>query len=258
MEQWATLIYACDSLEYKPEQAQHGYDEHVGQHLNKGDIVVVSIELFCLPQHADRGLIAHRLKEISGDATIIVCIREQLDYLPSFYRQQLGKHHTPASFDDWIEASWNNRVNGSLHHLEYDKLIECYQHLFGNDNVHVLLYEQLRDDPMRFIGKLCSILGIPPEDGVKLIGTDRENVARTQAEVRYNHLRRLILPNLRLKKYCPDPLRKYFLASLKRGQKHRLEIPDRWKKPLRDRYSQSNLKLVEKTGLPLLKYGYSL
>lgn len=258
VEEWATLIYGCDSLEYDSKLAQRGYDEHVGQHLNKSDIVVVSVELFCLPQHADRGLIANRLKEISKEATIIVCIREQLDYLPSFYRQQLSKHYTPSSFDNWIEASWNNRVNGTLHHLEYDKLVSCYQHLFGADSVHVFLYEQLRDDPVKFIDKLCCTLGIPPEEGIQLIGNDRENVARTQNEVRYNHLRRVILPNLSLKKYVPDLLRRYFLDSLKRGQKHRLEIPHRWQQPLRERYRQSNLTLVEKTGLPLKEYGYCL
>jgi hypothetical protein len=47
----------------------------------------------------------------------------------------------------------------SLRHLEYDRLVARYVHLFGRDRVWVVPYEYLRASPDRFLDRLCEMLG---------------------------------------------------------------------------------------------------
>ncbi|MBM3516710.1 MAG: sulfotransferase domain-containing protein [Alphaproteobacteria bacterium] len=255
---WLVQFHLTDSLEFDAARAREGYVRHLASRGDDGKAIVVSVELFTLPHHADRGLIARRLREAIGPATILVCIREQLDYLPSLYRQQLGKHATPASFQAWLEASWHDQVHGYLHFLEYHKLVRLYRDLFGAEHVHVLLFEELKADQDAFARRVCRAIAVDPEEGARLLHGQHIHPGRSAREIAYNMLRRRLLPGARLRAIAPPPLRAAFLRVLRGGPKYRIEIPPALVGPLRARYRAGNRVLLEDFGVPVDRYGYAL
>lgn len=89
---------------------------------------------------------AERLREIFGDARILISIRSQMQILPSVYMQYLsrGGTMTPAQF--FAGASEPGYFGFDPAHFEYDRLVHHYQSLFGRDNVLVVLQEALQAD----------------------------------------------------------------------------------------------------------------
>ena len=112
---------------------------------------------------------ALRIKEIFGNVKIIYVIREQISMLGAIYSQYLKTGGT-RKFNDWfldpIECA------GIIERLKYDKNIKMYQSIFGEENVKVLLYEELKSDNSLFLKKLFKFLECkdihfqPPENKV--------------------------------------------------------------------------------------------
>lgn len=133
-------------------------------------------------QYINRTLIAHRLKEIFPNATIIIFLRGQKNIIKSFYNQWVKGYRkgykpienfisVPAddyNYKNYIEdkktgqfrnaSTWyfNPYSNLSLECFYYYDLICFYKSLFPS--VNVFLYEQLRDEPRKVITRLENIL----------------------------------------------------------------------------------------------------
>ena len=71
-------------------------------------------------------------------------------------------------------------------HARYSHHVSTWVRTFGRDNVAVLLYEQLRDDPQDFVDGLCRHLGIDlmeiPEPLTARVGDRRVPVNRALAK----------------------------------------------------------------------------
>ena len=100
--------------------------------------------------------VATNLKELFPKAKILIVVRNQLDYVRSLYTFRVAiKGSEFRSFRRFIKEEVDR---GLLEHLQYSKLVERYQQLFGKDNVVVLPMEWLRSAPDDFFRPIYKLL----------------------------------------------------------------------------------------------------
>jgi hypothetical protein len=113
----------------------------------------------------DNTEIAWRLFSIfeNYDSQILVVIREQMDMLVSIYMQYLlrGGNLTPKDF--FREYTIPGYFYFDWRHYEYHRIIKLYQNIFGEKNVHVLTYEELKKNNNHFVSKIKNICDMSPE-----------------------------------------------------------------------------------------------
>ncbi|WP_456388112.1 hypothetical protein [Profundibacter sp.] len=117
--------------------------------LDPGVVPVISSEI--LSGHPFMGghesdVFAERLHRIAPQARILISIRAQMRIIPSVYTQYILRGGTmrPAQFFDGTDTP--GYFGFTPKHFEYDHLVNCYQQLFGRDNVYVLTQESLQVD----------------------------------------------------------------------------------------------------------------
>ena len=114
--------------------------------------------------------IAHRVKKSFPDAKIVCMVRNQIEMIPSIYKQIVGEGY-PGTIKDMMNQNRWRPVGFDLSQFEYHKLMSLYQELMGKEKVCVLQYELMRNDMRVFLGHLCGFMGIevaelPAEDTV--------------------------------------------------------------------------------------------
>jgi hypothetical protein len=104
---------------------------------------------------------AHRLKQIFGQAKVLITVRRQQSILRAMYMQYLKRGGTlsPDAFFDQPRPPDYYGFEAGL--LEFHKLTELYAELFGAENVLVLTQETLERDPETFMSRLCAFYGMP-------------------------------------------------------------------------------------------------
>ena len=101
---------------------------------------------------------AYRMKHVFPRARIIIGIRNQLDYIESNYKEYVflgGK----LGFKEFFYESFACNCC-LLPKLQYDKVISLYRKLFGDDNIHVYLQEELKSDHDETLDELMEFLGV--------------------------------------------------------------------------------------------------
>lgn len=96
---------------------------------------------------------ASRLKSLFPEAEIVIFIRNQAEIIASAYIQYVkgGGNYSCNKyvFDKQYDYS-NSRMLFSLEFFKYHEVIGLYQNLFGNENVHVFLYEEFAENNREF------------------------------------------------------------------------------------------------------------
>lgn len=217
-------------------------------------------------QTADFGkfiLFLSRVKQFSPDAHIILTIREQRDLLESRYKYQFNWHGGyTKSFEDWLRSGQGMDY---LSICMYGSVYEAMLSFFPADQIHILLFEDLKTNFIGFFNSLYDILGLPfPEDLI------REPVAKNTA---LSEPELLFIRRLNRFKLCrgDQSIAKYEFALYKKiasmvkdNQKKCLEF--RWDqvqhhKDIEHDFSLQNGILVNKkviTAELLRKYNYLL
>jgi hypothetical protein len=103
-------------------------------------------------------VIAKRIHKIYPNAKIILVIRRKKDWLKSLYNHycRVKTRNNIDSFEKWKKNVFDEED------LEFEKYIDCLEKLFSS--VLVLHYEDLRDDPDKFIAKICDFIGVKTPD----------------------------------------------------------------------------------------------
>ncbi|MBU0732187.1 sulfotransferase domain-containing protein [Patescibacteria group bacterium] len=100
---------------------------------------------------------AARFKENFPDIKILVCLRKPIDRSMSFfYHAKFDSHHDLKDFDDLIKADTNQILEDSL----YAKRLKYYYELFGREKIKVLIYEDIKNDPVAFQQSIFKFLGV--------------------------------------------------------------------------------------------------
>lgn len=210
---------------------------------------------------------AVRLHAVFPEAKIVVFIRNQFDMIDSLYRQYVQEGGA-CSLHRFLQLHFPSRVSFSLDHLCYDRLLRCYQDLFGSENVYVGLYEQLRASPQSTMDDLYEFVGVDPyaydqdtlqtriNPGLSFISLHIARIANRFVGswvnpaaivpfVKARHVRRVLQRLL-------DP----WLFARISPQVNFLGM-DLWAS-MQEHFESSNRTLVSEHGLPLYDYGYPL
>lgn len=214
----------------------------------------------CLPTRKEGNMrrtpheMAEALKRIVPDAHILLTIREQGDMLESTYRQYVfgGYAMTPAKALD--ETDWVRLF------LDYNELVRTYELLFGNENVWVGTYEQIRSSPQDFLDELFTYMGVSKIELDAATLSARDNLGMSHFMLRFMFMFNRFWPNrlqmnpswhrfiLRICKRIDQ-----FLGGRKPGSKWQTEgVIDL------TAFEEGNRELDRRRHLSLEKYGYRL
>ncbi len=237
------------------EQLKRLFDSYQSEEKN-GQVFVYSNEDIMTSPVPSR--CARRLKYLVPDAQILIIARNQLSAISSWYashgaflrnvpRTYWRRH---VSLDSWLSYCFSFFNKSPLIGFCYGSISALYGELFGKENVHVLLFEDLVRDRQVFIWHLAKILYVPSEDVVELL-SERHERKRVSAWVRgINRARSRCLPEVPLNWLTP--------LMPKTGGGNAVALPPKWRTKIEERFRDENLRLADMFGLDLEKYEYPL
>ncbi|MEP4378203.1 MAG: sulfotransferase [Alphaproteobacteria bacterium] len=184
--------------------------------LDFGKLSVLAEEALSTARAVDRALVADRLKDVLGDAKILITIRSQPDAILSLYEHLSRKGTLADSFDTWVgkrlqSARMGDFVSSAdIQTYRYDQLVDLYADKFGRENVGVFLFEDLRDTPDIFARDVATFLEVDADEAVTALGTEWHNKRKTDmyysvrgAENRYARIRERFFPWFSLSRQAP-------------------------------------------------------
>jgi len=151
-------IVATESIFF--DSIMSKYENIFSEYVTPDKVLVYSLEDFVTNHrnNFDIGLIADRLHKIFSrcfDVEVIFTIREQKSILPTYFQTLYT-----GSFNKFINEMLEDPEKKVLASLRYDLVAKYYANLFGKEKVHLLLFEELQQDRLKFIEKLSNILRI--------------------------------------------------------------------------------------------------
>lgn len=114
----------------------------------------------CFRMYPDYSRIQKRLKLAFPKAKIIICLRNQIDWITSCYRETVNMYHY-QTFNNYINSSQHDEfVKAIIWNLNFNDYLLCLKNIFGKNNVNILFYEDLKKDKIKFTNQIKSILKI--------------------------------------------------------------------------------------------------
>lgn len=106
----------------------------------------------------DRTLIARRLAETFETPRVLLVIREQTSHINSMYGQYIadGGHLSLARFLHGHTPFLGRKPEFHLGIFRFDALIAFYREIFGEENLLVVPFEQMKTDPLGFTQRVAS------------------------------------------------------------------------------------------------------
>lgn len=120
-----------------------------------------------------RKFFINHLKKHFPEATIVIFLRNQLDFLASGYSSYVMRGGTFTVEKLFGKKRENIQSVFSLEYLNYCNLIELYQNFYGKENVHVFCYEEFLNNNINFLEEFIVRLNL--EVDMNLISTEKVN-----------------------------------------------------------------------------------
>ncbi len=217
-------------------------------------IVTLSNENFALYEATDRRVVAERLARLFPQAEIFFTIRRQDDLLAAWYLQKLekylkGGHFVP--FSTWIAMKVREPHKSIFSDLDFWPVVRTYQDIFGHDRVHVLLFEELRQDPAAFAARLAQLLRLPPAEVHAALTRRVRNPTLTREYLAIMRLLGQISPPFLARKIGNR------LVHLP-GRRLRVDLDSATRQLVWARCAEGNAALARTFGLDLARFGYPL
>jgi len=155
---WKRRMYMQDPLIFDVDAAR---DEIVGR--MEGDRSLLSTEALSgspMGQYLARDIILQKLKAMFPDARIIVGLRAQQDIIWSLYKNYVRKGGT-CRLDQMLDPYGTSlgRDFIDLDTYKYGPYLDRISSLFGRENLHILLFEDLMIDRDQLLERLLGFLG---------------------------------------------------------------------------------------------------
>ena len=209
--------------------------------------------------------ITARISEYFPDATIILCLRPQVEWIESWWRQKVNGFLTDTPGTMLKTPFWRDTL---LPRLRYDETLQHYRDTFGESRVKVLFMSDLRRDPSAFVARLCEMIGIE----VPVWQAASRNEGRSNAYL-YTKLRanRAYLASTRAifsERFCKKQLDHHYHQFWKRYLAHsdHILMPFSGRKALRgekaqeihDMFRHSNRALAGMLNIDLAEHGFDI
>ena len=215
----------------------------------------------------DAQLNADRLHQSIPIAKILIVIREQRSLIRSLYKTQVN-WGMPQKITELLAPQKHNLSPVfNLNYLCFDGLINYYQEIYGNDNVLILPYELFLQKPHYFvhlINKHCNISSTVKQNysakqrinqNRPLIDIYYDRLKNTLSKTSFNYLGILTEDEERVRRRIANSKKKDRFPQF---TQHWFE--DDFRKKVHQltegKFSESNRKTEEMTGLNLKELGY--
>lgn len=121
--------------------------------------VVVSAEGLSGGYFDDNLSIPDKIQKTFPQAKIIICIRDQKTVIPSLYSVHI-KNGGIEKYPEFVKKIVTNNK------FDYFQLINKYYEVFGEQNILVLFYEDLKKQQQDFLKQLFDFIGLASEEDV--------------------------------------------------------------------------------------------
>ncbi|CCE21760.1 sulfotransferase domain-containing protein [Methylotuvimicrobium alcaliphilum] len=206
------------------------------------------------------------------DVKILISIRKHDDMIASLYAQSYTHYYSKYNETDTFLKFLSLFLEDKSEHafkkaLDYNDVVSQYKKIFGDRNIHVIVFEQLQHDPKEFYNNLCDFLGVDGNCIQKEFIDKQENIRSTSHG--YKRIRKttlldklyffkekyLPIAKIKLTKRQKEWLRSIVLSKNDHISKS-ISMSFEQRKAILDIYEDANKKLSQSFKLSLGKYGY--
>jgi len=201
-----------------------------------------------------------RIASIFGEATegrtaltVLVCLRNPIDYLVSHFVQFMRGEQ--ADLDAHVRAAIGGEDSLYFRSLRFDETLDRLRGLFGEGLV-VRLFEELKAGSTDYARSICETIGIDADYGAGLLeGQHRKQKQKSEegywVEQRSGPVYRVgaILTGIGLRELG---------RSIKRRAVHHVALRPELRAELADHFRPMNRRLLERFDLPVSRYGYDV
>jgi hypothetical protein len=209
---------------------------------------------------ASNSTIAARLRDIFGDAIILITIRNQISLIKSYYVSH-GRHAkgTPyshkvdyVSFDEWMSFFIGNPEWQQMRKFKYYETYRAYREFFSD--VRVVPYELLANEKALYLSQLSDMFEVLASelDPGKVAPSNPGDTARLH---RFLAFRRLI-PFSNLRAFLPEKLKFALDSYLQGGKRADVNMTEEHVNFIGRIFGPGNDQLVKETDLDLQKWQY--
>lgn len=209
---------------------------------------------------------AERLAAVFPDATILITVREQFEWLQSLYFVYFEKsfvqtNRAPPDIGNWLDqnrAQQKIGQNNYLDRLRYDRLVEIYDDFFGRERVKVMFYERFVAARALFLEDLCGFLGIDPSDLGSAQGANDDARPRRRLSARRATLMAAAkhLPLGAVWQALPDRAKQLIRSNVDSGVPANAALSTPLQQELMEIVGPANRRLSERVGFDVATLGY--
>jgi len=209
---------------------------------------------------------AARLKRLIPDASVVMVIRNQLTTWKSWYanhgaylkqvpRPYWRRH---VGIEDWLEYCFSFPKKTPVESMNYERFYEMFASLYGGENIHVLIYEELLSNPLGYYERWSELLGIPLDDIRERVMGHKERSRNSARRMRFDRWVSRWSWVLGGAAFFSAASRNFppLLRWLESGPSANISLPDDWGAKISDYYRDTNSRLAARTGLDLGGAGY--
>ena len=145
---------------------------------------------------------ADRIKKIVPNAKIIITLRNPIDVIKSHYKLDIQDGINFLDLEkylDWKRTPFDlfKRKPIYMPDFFYDENIDYYQQLFGSNNVLVLKFEDMKNNPKKYFDHLSQFLNVTIElDELQLNTKKNESNKDNLADMKFNNLKQFFEKNM--------------------------------------------------------------
>ena len=111
---------------------------------------------------------AHKIHAFDPNAKIIIMLRSPVDLIySSYYHRRSAGSETAESFEDALgvqeDAEDGDLTASYWNRTKFTEPVRRYFDTFGRENVHIIIYDDLRDDVAAVYRRVLEFLGVDPD-----------------------------------------------------------------------------------------------
>lgn len=258
---------------FDPEESRKRYREVVIERANPRHSVVASWEALGDINPKRFAAMLSRVEQTVGKPRVLFGIRNPLSRLPSRYLQQVQGNYVRGKrevfgdspyldIEQWLDGQL--LINGREHFwTHYLSNIQTAVQALGAESVGILVFEQLRAEPMDFYSSVSDFLNIDCEETRRLCEDAHLNARITPAEIAFLKKQNSTALRRKLWRLQTPQMRRLGLELAIRsdraaGKKYTVTLPERWAQRVREDTAEGHRWLRDTFAIDLAVHGYPL